>query len=78
MKVFSYLEPRGHALFESLSRFRVSEAHVLVLLLQVGPVLHHSGNLLTMALFKPLLRFLKFSVQTLRTVYITTNLSYKP
>ena len=35
------LEPLGHLLLEVLGARRVGLAHVLVLVLQVGPVLHH-------------------------------------
>lgn len=52
------LEACRHALLETLGCLWIGETHVLVLLLEIGPVLHDPRDLLAMRFLKALLGFL--------------------
>lgn len=52
------LETCRHPLLETLCCLGIGQTHILILLLQIGPVLHHAGDLLAMGFLKALLGFL--------------------
>jgi len=52
------LEASRHPLLKGLGCLGVRQSHVLVLLLQIRPVLHHARDLLAMRFLKALLGFL--------------------
>lgn len=64
-----YLEPGRHALLEALRGLGVGRSHVLVLLLQVGPVLHHARHLLAVNLLQALLGLLKRRESVMRCCF---------
>lgn len=52
------LETCRHPLLETLCCLGIGQSHILILLLQIRPVLHHAGDLLAMGFLKALLGFL--------------------
>lgn len=52
------LETGRHPLLETLCCLGIGKSHILVLLLQIRPVLHHAGDLLAVRFLKALLGFL--------------------